>query len=78
MSEHPPRLDLCCRLPADAKAADPDLFEIQEVADGIYAAIATPQYKVNSNAAIILTNDGTVVVDSHSKPSAARALHQHI
>ncbi|WP_089944652.1 MBL fold metallo-hydrolase [Candidatus Entotheonella palauensis] len=78
MSEQPSRLNLCCSLPSDAKAANPNLFEIQEVADGIYAAIATPQYKVNSNAAIIVTNDGTVVVDSHSKPSAAQALHQHI
>jgi len=78
MSEHPPRLDLCCSLPADAKAVHTDLFELNEVADGIYAAIAAPQYKINSNAAIILTNDGVVVVDSHSKPSAARALQQHI
>src|SRR4029450_9810926 len=29
-------------------------------------------------AAVILTNDGVVVVDSHSKPSAARALYQEI
>ena len=78
MSEQPPRLDLCCTLPASAKAVDSDLFEVKEVADGVYAAIAAPQYKLNSNAAIILTNDGVVVVDSHSKPSAAQALHQHI
>ena len=78
MSEQPPRLDLCCRLPAGAKAVDTDLFEVKAVADGVYAAIAAPQYKVNSNAAIILTNDGVVVVDSHSKPSAAQALQQHI
>jgi glyoxylase-like metal-dependent hydrolase (beta-lactamase superfamily II) len=70
--------NLCCSLPADAKAVHTDLFELQEVADGVYAAIAAPQYKINSNAAIILTNDGTVVVDSHSKPSAARALYHHI
>ncbi len=44
----------------------------------MYAAIAAPQYKVNSNAAVILTNDGVVVVDSHSKPSAAQALYQEI
>jgi cyclase len=33
---------------------------------------------VNSNAAVILTNDGVVVVDSHSKPSAAQALYREI
>jgi glyoxylase-like metal-dependent hydrolase (beta-lactamase superfamily II) len=55
-----------------------DLFELKPVADGVYAAIAAPQYKINSNAAVILTNDGVIVVDSHSKPSAARALFHAI
>lgn len=78
MSEQPARLDLCCSLPANASAANTDLFELEEVADGVYAAIAAPQYKLNSNAAVILTNDGAIVVDSHSKPSAAQALYQRI
>jgi len=71
-------IDPCCVFPADAKTSDKDLFELKQVADGIYAAIAAPTYKVNSNAAVILTNDGVVVVDSHSKPSAARALYHEI
>jgi glyoxylase-like metal-dependent hydrolase (beta-lactamase superfamily II) len=71
-------LDLCCALAADAKTDGKDLFELTQVTDGIYAAIAAPQYKVNSNAAVILTNDGVVVVDSHSKPSAAQALYKEI
>jgi Metallo-beta-lactamase superfamily len=71
-------LDLCCTLAADAVTTGKDLFEFQPVADGVYAAVAAPQYKVNSNAAVILTNDGVVVVDSHSKPSAAQALYQEI
>jgi len=71
-------LDLCCALAGDARTTGKDLFELQPVADGVYAAIATTQYKVNSNAAVILTNDGVVVVDSHSKPSAARALYHEI
>ena len=70
--------ELCCVAPAHAKTADKDLFELKEVADGVYAAVAAPTYKVNSNAAVILTNDGVVVVDSHSKPSAARALYTEI
>jgi len=45
---------------------------------GVYAAIAAPRYKTNCNAAVIVTNDGVVVVDSHSKPSAARALYKEI
>jgi cyclase len=59
-------------------AAAQDLFDIQPVADGVYAAIAKPAYKLNCNAAIVLMGDGVLVVDTHSKPSAARALIQQI
>src|SRR6266850_6202526 len=78
MSTHGIQRDPCCVFPADGKTVTKDLFELKAVADGVYAAIAAPQYKVNSNAAVIETNDGVVVVDSHSKPSAARALYQEI
>src|SRR5215470_2944061 len=50
------------------------LFDIKPVADGVYAAIAKPAYKVNCNAAIIFLDDGVLVVDLHSNPSAARGL----
>src|SRR5215831_89187 len=50
------------------------LFEIKPVVDGVYTAIDKEQYKVNCNAAIVLLEDGVLVVDTHSKPSAARAL----
>src|SRR5919201_5318728 len=72
------QLDACCVFAADAQTAEQDLFELTKVADGVYAAVAAPRYKVNSNAAVILTNDGVVVVDSHSKPSAAQALYREI
>src|ERR671933_1570035 len=78
MSTHGMQRDPCCVFPADGKTVTKDLFELKTVADGVYAAIAAPQYKVNSNAAVILTNDGVVVVDSHSKPSAARVLYQEL
>ncbi len=64
-------------LPATRLAAD-DLFDVKPVADGVYAAIAKPAYKVNCNAAIILFDDVVLVVDTHSKPSAARALIEQI
>src|SRR5436190_20968414 len=63
-------------LPASSVADD--LFDIKPVADGVYAAIAKPTYKVNCNAVIILLDDGVLVVDTHSKPSAARALIEQI
>jgi len=55
-----------------------DLFDIKPMADGVYAAIAKPVYKINCNAAIILLGDSVLVVDTHSKPSAARALIEQI
>jgi cyclase len=64
-------------LPSVSRAAE-DLFDIKPVADGVYAAIAKPAYKVNCNAAIILLGDSVLVVDTHSKPSAARALIEQI
>jgi cyclase len=70
--------ELCCAVPAYADTHTKDLFELKKVVDGVYAAVAAPQYKVNSNAAVIVTNDGVVVVDSHSKPSAARSVYQQI
>jgi glyoxylase-like metal-dependent hydrolase (beta-lactamase superfamily II) len=54
--------------------AQESLFEMKPVAEGVYAAIARPQYKVNSNAVIVINDDGVLVIDSHSKPSSARAL----
>jgi len=59
-------------------ASTEDLFDVKPIADGVYAAIAKPAYKVNCNAAIIILGDGVLVVDTHSKPSAARALIEQI
>jgi cyclase len=64
-------------LPITCRAAE-DLFDIKPMAEGVYAAIAKPAYKVNCNAAIIILGDGVLVVDTHSKPSAARALIEQI
>jgi cyclase len=65
-------------LAAVCTSAADDLFDIKPMADGVYAAIAKPAYKVNCNAAIILFDDSVLVVDTHSKPSAARALIEQI
>jgi glyoxylase-like metal-dependent hydrolase (beta-lactamase superfamily II) len=65
-------------LAASSLEAADQLFEIKPVVPGVYAAIAKGQYKVNCNAAIILLDDGVLVVDTFSKPSAARALMEQI
>ena len=59
-------------------AAAQDLFELKPVVDGVYAAIAKPVYKINCNAVVIVIDDAVLVVDTHSKPSAARALMDQI
>ena len=69
---------LCLARTIAVYAQDKDLFDIKPMADGVYAAIAKPAYKVNCNAAIILLGDSVLVVDTHSKPSAARALIEQI
>jgi cyclase len=53
-------------------------FEIKKVADGVHVAVAAPAYKVNCNTAIIESDDGVVIVDTHSKPSAARVIVERL
>ena len=53
-------------------------FDIHKVADGVWAAVASPAYKVNCNTAIIENSDGVMVVDTHSKPSAARVIVERL
>ena len=59
---------------AQAQTASANLFTIEKVADGIFAALAKPQVLTNSNAAIFVLSREVLVVDAHSKPSAAAAL----
>ncbi|PYO58801.1 MAG: hypothetical protein DMD83_02150 [Candidatus Rokuibacteriota bacterium] len=70
--------ELCCGVSAYAQTSGADSFELKKVGDGVWAAVAASRYKVNSNAAVIETNDGLVIVDTHSKPSAAQALYKEI
>lgn len=51
-----------------------EVFDVKPVAPGVYAAIAKPAFRTNCNSAIVLLDDGVLVVDTQSKPSAAQAL----
>jgi cyclase len=57
-----------------APGASEQLFNIERVAPGVYAAIARPQVMLNCNAAIFERSADLLVVDTHSKPSAVVAL----
>jgi cyclase len=59
---------------AQAPGAATNLFAIEKVADDVYAALARPQVLTNCNAAIFVNSKDVLVVDAHSKPSAAAAL----
>jgi len=71
-------LELAYHRAAWARAAAPNfgsnLFELQKVSNGVYFAFARPQAAVNCNAAIFVRSKDVVVVDAHSKPSAAASL----
>jgi cyclase len=54
--------------------AGPKLFDIENVAEGIYFAQARPQAMNNCNASIFVRAKDVVVVDAHSTPSAATSL----
>ncbi|PWT97851.1 MAG: hypothetical protein C5B51_30555 [Terriglobia bacterium] len=59
---------------AQARTATGRLFDIQKVADGVYFAQAHPQVLTNCNASIFVNAQDVLVVDAHSKPSAAASL----
>jgi cyclase len=58
--------------------SDADLFDIQKAAPGVYFAHARPQTMINCNAAIFVRSKDVVVVDAHSKPSAAASIIRQI
>ncbi len=59
---------------AQSPGAPTDLFEIEKVAGGVYAALARPQAFINCNGVIFENAEDLLIVDTHSKPSAAAAL----
>jgi glyoxylase-like metal-dependent hydrolase (beta-lactamase superfamily II) len=68
-------MDCCAHEGADGGDAR---FDVKKVADGVWVAVAAPAYKVNCNTAIIENDDGVMVVDTHSKPSAARVIVERL
>ena len=71
-------MELAWHRAAWARAAGPaegaKLFDLEKAADGVYFAKARPQAMINCNGAVFVRSKDVVVVDAHSKPSAAAAL----
>ena len=59
---------------AQSRTASASLFDIEKVADGVFGALAKPQVMTNCNAVIFVLSRDVLVVDAHSKPSAAASL----
>src|SRR5437867_11033133 len=59
---------------AQSRGAATNLFDIEKVAEDVYAALARPSAMINSNAAVFVNAHDVIVMDTHSKPSAAAAL----
>jgi len=59
---------------AMSATASTQLFDIEKAGDGVYFAHARPQAEINCNAAIFVNSEDVLVVDAHSKPSAAASL----
>jgi cyclase len=59
---------------AAGPAADAKLFDLEKAAEGVYFAKARPQAMINCNSAVFVRSKDVVVVDAHSKPSAAASL----
>jgi glyoxylase-like metal-dependent hydrolase (beta-lactamase superfamily II) len=59
---------------AQSAGAASNLFDLEKVADGVYAALARPATLINSNAAIFVNERDVVVMETHSNPSAAASL----
>ena len=63
---------------AQAPGAPANVFDIEKVADGVYAAVARPAGVTNCNAAIFENAHDLLVVDTHSKLSAVASLAAQI
>ena len=59
---------------AAGPAADARLFDMEKATDGVYFAKARAQAMINCNGAVFVRSKDVVVVDAHSKPSAAASL----
>jgi cyclase len=57
-----------------SRTAPSNLFDLQKMGDGVWGAVAKTAVITNCNAVVFEMSDGLLVVDSHSKPSAAASL----
>lgn len=64
--------------PAGQPRSKGPVHSFQQVADGVYSAIATGAMNVGSNSAVIVNERDVLIVDSHITPASARALIEEV
>src|ERR1043165_2594897 len=65
---------LCGSLGATASLKAEDDFQLVQVADGVYAAIAKPGGLASGNAGFVIGDDGVAVFDTFFTPAAIEEL----
>lgn len=66
---------VCLIVPRSASAA---MFDLQKVADGVYAAVAVPGSKATSNGVVIITKYQVIVAGAHFSGEAIKDLFASI
>src|SRR5262245_4984733 len=61
-----------------AASGPPDLFTLEKVREGVWAANARAVTPLNCNAAVIAGERELLIVDSHGTPSAAASLMRQV
>lgn len=61
-----------------AYAADPAVFIIKKIGEGVYAAVSPDQSKAGSNAGFIVGSNGVLVVDTFVSAESAKLLLEQI
>ncbi len=65
-------------LAAGEQVIETETHRFEEVADGVYFVSGTGAMVTRSNAMVVVTEEGVLVVDSHITPAAGRALIEGI
>ncbi|MDE2979444.1 MAG: MBL fold metallo-hydrolase [Acidobacteriota bacterium] len=65
-------------LPAEEQVIETETHRFEEVAEGVYFVSGTGAMVTRSNAMVVVTEEGVLVVDSHITPAAGRALIEGI
>ena len=71
-------LAACASLPPTASDADKPPFKLEQIAPGVYAAVAVPGSGAGANAGFVIGDESVAVIDTFFSATAAEALMKEI